>query len=318
MKKAITITRSVLVLSMTLGLTACAGGASKEAMTSAASYDMAAPQETTVEYLQAAESGMGLADTSSTTQLLPANRKLIRNVDLDVETDNFSQLLDAISTQITALGGYIEQSNISGNSLNYRNEPNPRYASVTARVPQDQLDGFISFVEKDGNITNKSESTQDVTLQYSDLESRKKSLAIEQERIWALLEKADTLEAVIALEQRLSDIRYQLESMESQLKLYDNQVDYSTIYLNINEVTTFTPTAPETFGQRIQGGFSQNLKAVSSAMISFIVLIITASPVWITLVIIILVILVPIRRHRRKKKVALNPNVPTDSNTKTE
>lgn len=59
------------------------------------------------------------------------------------------------------------------------------------------------MVEDQANVTERSETTTDVTLQYSDLESRKKTLTTEQERIWALLEKADTLEAVIALEERL-------------------------------------------------------------------------------------------------------------------
>jgi len=57
------------------------------------------------------------------------------------------------------------------------------------------------------------------------------------------------------LEKRLSDIRYELESMESQLRLYDNQVDYSTVTISIDEVNQFTPTAPETVGQRIGSGF---------------------------------------------------------------
>ena len=62
---------------------------------------------------------------------------------------------------------------------------------------------------------------------------RKKSLEIEQERLWALLEKADSLDAVVALEARLSEIRYELESYTSQLRLYDNQVDYSTVSIYI-------------------------------------------------------------------------------------
>ena len=95
-------------------------------------------------------------------------------------------------------------------------------------------------VEDQANVTERSETATDVTLQYSDLESRKKTLTTEQERIWALLEKADTLEAVIALEERLSEIRYQLESMESQLKLYDNQVDYSTVSIHISEAVSYT------------------------------------------------------------------------------
>ena len=57
-----------------------------------------------------------------------------------------------------------------------------------------RLDEFITDLEGKGSIVNRSENTEDVTLQYSDIESRKKTLEMEQDRIWALLEKADTLD----------------------------------------------------------------------------------------------------------------------------
>ena len=152
-------------------------------------------------------------------------------------------------------------------------------------------------------MTNRSESAQDVTLQYSDLESRKKSLTVEQDRIWALLEKADTLESVIALEERLSEIRYQLESMESQLRLYDNQVDYSTVCLSINEIkgaASFTPTEPEGLGQRIQKGFSKNLNSVSQGLTNFLIWLIASSPFWIPLAVIAVIVLLVVRRNKKR------------------
>ena len=93
----------------------------------------------------------------------------------------------------------------------------------------------------------------------------KKTLTTEQERIWALLEKADTLEAVIALEERLSEIRYQLESMESQLKLYDNHGGLQHPYpSHISEVAVYTPTGSQSVGARIQDGFKRNLTSVKN------------------------------------------------------
>lgn len=232
MRKRVLFYGFAVFLSALLGVSAC-GGSSRSsqtavAMTEAAYENMAAAESAAgtdwddpAQWEGAADKA-GVTDTASLGQAIPPNRKLIRNVTLSVETDAFDQMMKTLTDKVGELGGYVEQSDISGNSLNYQNELVPRYASLTVRVPIDRLDGFVSTVEANGNITNKSENTQDVTLQYSDLESRKKSLSVEQERIWALLEKADTLEAVIALEERLSEIRYQLESMESQLRLYDN------------------------------------------------------------------------------------------------
>ena len=240
---------------------------------------------------------------ASAEDTAPAQRKLIRNMHMSVETDDFDALISGITRRIGDLGGYIEQSDISGQQTNYRNEPIPRSAFLTARIPSAKLDSFADSVAKDGNVTNKSESTQDVTLQYSDTLSRKKSLTIEQDRIWALLEKADTLESVIALEKRLSEIRYELESMESQLRLYDNQVDYSTVTLDISEVKVYTPTAPETVGQRIRSGFNESLENVADFCVSLFVGVAASSPVWVP----ILILMAAALLIYKKKKVAKKP-----------
>lgn len=244
--------------------------------------------------------------SANTVQPVASNRKLIRNVNLSVETTSFDTLIANLTAAVTGFGGYVEQSDISGNSVSSSYNGN-RYAYLTVRVPSDKLDIFITQVEEQGNITNKSETTQDVTLQYSDIESRKKSLTIEQDRIWALLEKADTLEAVIALESRLSEIRYQLESFESQLRTYDNQVDYSTVYINISEVKVFTPTTPDSVMTRIQKGFTRNLNNVANGLVDFFVWLVSSLPVLILLAIIaalvfLLVRFVNSRRPRREKR----------------
>lgn len=302
-----------------LGLAACQGsGSSRSAETTAAAYDMKIAAETAAynpaeaSYEEGAPaSGTGLEDTASLSPSVTSGRKLIRNVSLTVETDSFDQLLGTLTSKVGESGGYVEQSDISGNSLNRQYEPSPRYASLTVRIPLDKVDGFITAVEGNGNVTNKSESTQDVTLQYSDLESRKKSLSVEQDRIWALLEKADTLESVIALEERLSEIRYELESMESQLRLYDNQVEYSTVYLNINEIRSpeaFTPTGEEGTMQRIQNGFSRNLNSISNGLVNFFVWLAASSPYWVPLAAVAAASLAVIHRRKRKARKSAEPH----------
>ena len=196
----------------------------------------------------------------------------------------------------------MEQSSTSGRRANHQNNPIPRSAFITARIPSARLDLFITTVEDAGNVIAKTETTEDVTLQYSDIESRKKSLTIEQDRIWELLEKADSLEAVITLEERLSEIRYELESMESQLRLYDNQVDYSTVTLRINEVTIFTPTSPESAGQRISSGFTKNLNRMCDFFVNLFISLAAGSPIWAPAVCFLLLLFYLGRRHEKKRR----------------
>lgn len=244
---------------------------------------------------QAAQAENGAPEGPDSEALANTSRKLIRTVDLRVETTEFDGLMSGISKFVTDCGGYIERSSASGNS---KSGSSSRYASVTARIPADKVDAFLSQMDEQSNITYRSENVEDVTLQYTDVESRKKSLTIEQERLWELLEKADSLDAVISLEERLSEIRYELERMESQLRTYDNQVDYSTVYIDIDEVGVFTPVEPDSVMTRIQKGFTRNLQAVSTWFVDFFVWFVSSLPtlvvlaaiaaltVWITLTII--------------------------------
>ena len=309
-----------LLLIFSLLLVGCGGGGIQTeatyAETAAATYETAALEagyDYGAEYEEynyameappIMEDSTILTDSVGISAAVAAQRKLIRNVSMYVETDSFDELLKLLQSKVTELAGYVESSDISGFSMNYDNTRQNRYANLTARIPSDKLDQFIATVEWNGNVTNKSESTQDVTLLYSDLESRKKTLSVEQERIWDLLEKADTLEAVIVLEQHLSEIRYELESMESQLKLYDNQVEYSTIEISIQEVTptTFTPTAPETVWQRIEKGFSKNIKKISDTMISLFIMLVAGSPIWIPFVAVVSAMVFFTKRQVKRRK----------------
>lgn len=317
--KVFCILAILVVLCTAFGLTMCSGRAKYTTAVSemAVMEDAAGYLPEQAPNIQIKHASAELTDSNSLTPPAVSGRKLIRDVDMSVETDGFDALIKTLTDKVSALGGYVEQSDISGNRLNHQGRPNPRRASLTVRIPSDQLESFITVVEANGNVTNKSQTTRDVTLQYSDLESRKKSLTVEQERLWALLEKADTLESVIALEERLSEIRYQLESMESQLRLYDNQVDYSTLNLTINEIvedTGFTPSQPKGFGQRVQEGFSKNLKSVTEGLTDFAIWLAAFSPIWAPLAAIAAVILLILKRRAkrlpRKDQQKKEPQIP--------
>lgn len=237
------------------------------------------------------------------------NRKLIRNVGLSVETTSFDDMLRDIQQTVTAAGGYIENSSISGNSM-FR-EYDRRSANLTARVPSDKLDSFVEHVSANGNITNQWENVEDVTLQYTDVESRKKSLAIEQERLWELLEKADSMDSIIALEERLSEIRYELESYESQLRTYDNKIDYSTVHIDVSEVRVLTPTEPDTFITRIKKGFEANFRDLCEMIVDLTVWFVSSLPSLVLLAVIAAVLIwlirFLIRKYNKKKSASKEP-----------
>lgn len=271
-------------------------------MAEEAAYEGGVSTGTVGESFQSAgQSGSGLKVDDS--------RKLIRTVNLNVETKEFDQMLASIEEQVTTLNGYIEQMN-TYNGSKYSGSRSNRSSNLTVRVPKQSLDTFLKAVDDTGNIISRTESVEDVTLDYVDTESRKNSLLVEQERLLSFLEKAESLEDIITLEERLSEVRYQLERMESMLRAYDNKVDYATVYMSIAEVKELTPPPveeEETVWTRLTNGFMENLEDVKDGIVDFFVWIVVNIPylvIWAIRIAVIVVIVKLIIRSRRKKKAA--------------
>ena len=231
-------------------------------------------------------------------------RKLIKTVDMHVETEQYDVLLVSLEAQIAELGGYVEyQYQYNGSS--YSNYDETRNVYMSVRIPSKRLDEFVRKVGEQSNITNKEERVEDVTLQYVDLESRKKALVIEQDRLLELLEKAETVEDIITIEQRLSEVRYELENMESQLRTLNNRIDYSTINLDIQEVKRLTPTEEKSAWDRMKNGFVQSLYRIGegfkNGFIGFVINI-PYIVIWLFIIAVIFVIVRIILKKQERKK----------------
>ena len=203
---------------------------------------------------------------------------------MSVETEDLNEMLTNINQRISEFGGYAEYSTIESG-----------YANIKARIPSANLDAFVSHVSEISNVTSKTESAEDITLQYVDTKSRVESLRVEQDRLNELLAEADNIETVIALENRLSEVRYELQSYESQLRTYDNLVDYSTVQIYVNQVTTYTPPEEASRWERMTTGFVDSLYGVAEGFLDFVVGFIIALPFLIVWGIIITGIVLVIR-----------------------
>lgn len=264
------------------------------------------------EYDDVAEPAQGVAELQNDAL---AGRKLIKNVNMNVETEQFDALVPNLQSQVAALGGYIEDMSSYSRNDNYSSDyigtKYLRYANMTVRIPQQNLDAFLNEVGEQSNIVSRSESVTDVTLQYVDLESHKKALTTEQNRLLELMEQAQSVEDIITIEGRLSEVRYQIESMESQLRTYDNKIDYSTVYLSIDEVERYTPTEEITTGERIRTGFMDSVKGVGRGIGNFAIWFVINLPyliVWaIVIVIILLIVRIVIKKSAKKAAARVNP-----------
>ena len=228
-----------------------------------------------------------------------SKRKLIRNVNMSVETKSFDDFLRHLEQRTKELGGYIENS-YSYNGSRYSGQGRSRNANMTIRIPAQKLDEFLSDVSGSANVISRNENVNDVTLQYVDMESHRNALRAEEERLIQMMDKAETIEDLITIESRLSDIRYQLESMESQLRTYDNLVDYSTLSLDITEVEDLTPVVEQTAWEKMGSGFMNSLSSIGRGFKNFGIAFVMNIPYILLWGVIILVIFLISRSFIRK------------------
>lgn len=230
--------------------------------------------------------------------------KIITKVNLEVETQDFDELINIIKDEITRLDGYDERTEVSGKS--YYSRSNSRYGYIIARIPKARLKEFIRVVKDNGNVVNESSSSENVTLQYFDTQSRKKSLEIEQERLWALLEKTEKLEDIVTLESRLSSIRYELQMYETELRTIDNKVEYSTVTISLREVERITPTQEkETVMTRIKNGFEDTIYNITEGLKDFFVWFIINLPyllIWAVVITGLVLLSRKVFKNKRNKK----------------
>ena len=121
-----------------------------------------------------------------------------------------------------------------------------KYAYLTIRVPSDKLTGFMGSLNDCGTITSQNLSSENISLEYADTEARREALQTEYDRLLELMAQAEDVDAVIAIEARLSEVRLQLDSLSSQLRTYDNLVDYSTVNIDLYEVRNISGAAATT------------------------------------------------------------------------
>jgi hypothetical protein len=283
----------LLVLSMVAALFCGCGADVSLGKEDAAGYN--ALEDSTVA---AADESLSSGNTSTQTAL-PANQKLIRTVTLDAETENMDALLTDVESRVAQLGGYIENRNVY-NGKNSRRDS--RWANLTIRVPADKLDQFVSQVSGISNVVSHSENTKDVTLSYVATESRITALQTEEARLLELLAVAKDLKDLLILEEKLTDVRTELERHKSQLKVYDNQVNYATVHLSVEEVVKYTVVEEEepTVWERISNGFVKSLKGVGTIITELFIFFVVASPYLAIPAAVVVIVLVCL--HRSKKK----------------
>lgn len=262
-------------------LTSCGGHAINTSSQIAGVDGVAPAYSSGVNYKSMAYNDMGLTEEVSVEQSVNNEQKLIRRVNIQLELESNVGLesnVAKIQELTVGTGGYVADVSLD-------NRDSWANGSILAKVPKDKVDGFLEQIKELGiKVTSISDTSEDVTMQYTDTATRLDVKRTSLEKYRQYLEKAESVEELLSIESRIDSIVVDIESFEQQLKVLDNQIDYTEVTININCKTSINR---DSFwvraGQRLKSiGYEVGdtvLDAFEWMINAIIVIIFTAIPV---------------------------------------
>ena len=253
-------------------------------------------------------------DSSSAGGSLPSlmngeyERKIIKTANVSAETKEFDAAIAYLEGLCEAKGGYIESSSVRGQSIN--SKYNYRYANYTIRIPAENLDAFTSELGATLNIVSSSSNASEVTSTYYDIKSRIEVLELQKASLQEMYDNFTDykdIDSLLSLQDKLFDVIAEIEAYQTQIKLYDDQVAYSTLYLYVSEVVDYTEnTENDSFfkklGDAFVGGWDVFLEILSGLSIALAYII----PELVIGGIILALILFLTRKKRQARKAKKN------------
>lgn len=324
MKKTICILLAAVLM---LSLCACGRQNAKGASNAPAAAGVAFYADTAPAEAYAEEADYGFAMNASETAAkaesgeVPAEspEKIIYSASVTVETTDFDGSLAKLEELLRGCGGWVESSSISGANFyqKSRGYAGTRSASYTLRIPSDRFDGLMNSLSGLGNVPYSHTYTENVSAQYYDTEAHLKAYQTQETRLLEMMEKAETVEDIVILEDRLTELRWRIESLQSSLNNWDRRVSYSTVNLELQEVQEYTPEPEKklSYGQRLWHSLKDGLLRVAEFFEELLVWLVGALPALVILAVFFLLLRLPVKRAfaRRKEKKAAKKAVKAEA-----
>ena len=296
------LTASLIALLFVV-LALCSCGANKAA--EGLYYDRGGYSKSDGNYAAVSESNPSEFKNESATEVYESpkdesvSQKLIKRYRFVIESKKYDESKSALEALVAKYNGYFSSSSESVRKNSYADA---RYGTFQIRVPGDKVDGFASEAKNLGNVTSSTLNTEDITESYYSLKSQLESLAVQEERVLAMIEKANDLNTLIKLEDKLTSIRSQITQINYKIKYYDNSVDYSYVTVELTEVIEYTEVKEEvTFWTRLGDAVSNTFVVFGNVVGEILIGLIWILPFALVLGAVAVIAIVVTKKNRKKK-----------------
>jgi hypothetical protein len=245
----------VMMLAAMVGLSACQSAASTTSPIEMPSADSSAvlPRQAAGAAPVMSEALAPSSDggiSGSANQAASADRLVIKNADLSIVVQDVHGRVKAIQDMAVAMGGFVVSASVYQTTA--RDGTQAPQAQIVIRIPQEKLESALDQIKQDTvDVQNESQSGQDVTDQYVDLQSRLKAKQAAEAKLLAIMDDATKTEDVLAVYAQLQQIESDIEVLKGQIKYTEQAAALSAVTVNIIAEETVKPL--EVGGWKPQG-----------------------------------------------------------------
>lgn len=222
-------------------------------------------------------------------------QKIIRTASFTLKTAAFEETLAGLNALTAQYGGRVAYLYQYGDA----ESGEARTATLTLRIPAEQLDDFLAGAGEVGRVTSLTQERQDVTESYYDTQSRLETQQAKMERLRALMDSAKNVSDLIEIESAVADTQYTIDSYTGRLKNYDNQVEESTVRVTLQEVRV-AQSEDAGLGRRIVEGLKDSLTEGWEFFRDMLVAVLALLP-WLIVVGVVVLVVVKIRKNHQKR-----------------
>lgn len=298
--------KKIIAAFLAAALLAGCGGASKSASATDAvtsNYAVGGDSAPISEKASAADTNTSTSGSDTEITTADSTKKIVYTGSLTVETLDY----DASMAKIQAMA---DAGKITIASTYEYTSGTLRSGSLTLRVPSDQFSDFMASAQDLGNVTGRSTNREDITKQYNDKSISIQALETEDARLQDMMKQATTVEDMIAIESRLSEVETQLNQYRSDLANMDTDVAMSTVNLQLNEVVEYSGSEQvrkdSTFLDRLANALSDSWKYFGKLLENLLFFAIYLIPVALLAGAVFLIVFAWRRKHPAKPKAPKN------------
>ncbi|MCK5848458.1 MAG: DUF4349 domain-containing protein [Caldisericia bacterium] len=231
-------------------------------------------------------------------------RKIIRNANVSLEVENPVESLSEIELKIKTLNGWLVESSSSG----YENNSS---AEIQVRIPEEELDEFLVWIDSIGKISYKRLYADEITLEYYDYQARLENARNQKQQYLEIMGKANNVKDVLEVQNHIDMVQERIDSYARRIEVWNIQVANSLVAIDLYQssravVTSkdpeWNPLTLKEMNKRLRNGLVSFFNGLTVFLQGALILFLTVF-IWIFLLLwLIWIIIKKVKKNKKRKK----------------